>query len=152
MKLIPFIFLIFLMCSCSRTVNQADEKLVKKVVLEFQEDFNDGLFKKAEMYATEDWVHINPAGGIDIGKENVLKGVRGVHQTFLKHVSIATDSMNVRFITPDVALVTAYHPIDNHTTPDSVTHSNERQIKSYVLVKKDSKWRLTLDHNTTIQR
>jgi uncharacterized protein (TIGR02246 family) len=151
MKFIPYFFLSLILYSCSRTVSQADGDLVKKVVLEFQEDFNDGSFKKAEIYAANDWVHINPGGGIDIGKDSVLKNVRGVHQTFLKGVSITTDSMNVRFITPEVALVTAYHPIDNYTTPDNVTHANERHIKSYVVVKQDGKWLLTLDHNTVIQ-
>jgi uncharacterized protein (TIGR02246 family) len=137
--------------SCSATVSQKDEDSVKKVIFEFKEDFNDGFFKRAEIYATNDWIHINPRGGIDVGKENVLKLVRGVHQTFLKGVSMTTDSMNVRFITAEVALVTTYHPIDKYTTPDNVTHVNERQIKSYVLIKQDRKWLLTLDHNTMIQ-
>jgi len=152
MKFIPYVFLTLILYSCSSTMSQADEDAVKKVVLDFQEDFNDGSFQRAESYATNDWVHINPRGGIDIGKENVLKHVRGVHQTFLKGVSITTDSMNVRFITPEVALVTAYHPIAQFTTPDGITHANGREIKSYVLVKQESKWLLTLDHNTTIQR
>jgi len=152
MKSIHFVLLILAFYSCSKAVNQADADSVKKVVLQFQEDFNDGSFKKAEIYATSDWVHINPGGGINIGKESVLKDVRGVHQTFLKGVSITTDSINVRFITPEVALVTAYHPIDKYTTPDSVMHVNERHIKSYVVVKKNGKWLLTLDHNTVIQR
>jgi len=136
--------------SCSKTASQADEDSVRKVVLEFQEDFNDGSFKRAENYAANDWVHIDPAGGIAIGKDTVLMLTRRVHQSFLRDVSITTDSMNVRFITPEVAVVTAYHPIGNYTTPDNVTHAQERLIKSYVLVKRDGKWLLTLDHNTTI--
>jgi uncharacterized protein (TIGR02246 family) len=152
MKFIPYVFLLLILYSCSSTINQADEDSVKKVVLEFQEDFNDGSFKRADSYATSDWVHINPGGGIAIGKDNVLKEVRGVHQTFLKGVSITTERMNVRFIKPDVALVTAFHAVDNYTTPDSAAHVEERQIKSYVLVKQDGKWLLTLDHNTIIQR
>jgi uncharacterized protein (TIGR02246 family) len=125
---------------------------VKQIVLEFVEDFNNGSFKKAEVYATDDWVHIHPGGGINIGKEDVLRLVRDVHQTFLKGVSMTTDSMNVRFIKPEVAIVTAYHTLSPYTTPDSITHTNERNIKSYVLVKQDGKWLMTLDHNTTIQR
>lgn len=152
MQKLVYAFLILVSAACSTTTNQTDEYSVKQVVLDFQEDFNDGTFKKAEMYATNDWVHINPGGGIKIGKENVFEEVRGVHQTFLKGVSIATDSMNVRFLTPEVALVIAFHPIDKYTTPDNVTHINERHIKSYVLVKKEGNWLMALDQNTVIQR
>lgn len=64
---------------------------------------------------------------------------------------MTTDSMKLKFISPEVALVTGYHSIDSYVTPDSVKHENERQIKSYVIVKQNGKWLMTLDHNTIIQ-
>lgn len=120
MKLILYFLLTLTLYSCLIKENQADEDSVREVVLNFQEDFNDGKFNKAETYATPDWEHINPGGGIDIGRESTLKNVRSVHQSFLKGISMTTDSMNVRFVTPEVALVTAYHTMDNYITPDSV--------------------------------
>jgi uncharacterized protein (TIGR02246 family) len=151
MKHFHIFVLVFLLGSCGTQATQNDEDAVKQIVLDFQKDFNDGTFKKAESYATTDWEHINPLGGSVRGRGAVLESVRGVHQTFLKGVSITTDSLKVRFIKPEVALVTAYHSIDNYITPDSVEHFNERQIKSYVLFKQDGKWLMTLDHNTIIQ-
>jgi uncharacterized protein (TIGR02246 family) len=151
MKHFQIFMLPFLLGSCSTQTTQNDEDAVKQVVLDFQEDFSNGTFKKAEFYATTDWEHINPLGGSVRGREAVLQSVRDVHQAFLKNVSITTDSMKVRFIKPEVALVTAYHSIDNYITPDSVKHFNERHIKSYVLVKQNGKWLMTLDHNTIIQ-
>jgi len=65
---------------------------------------------------------------------------------------MTTDSMRVRFIVPDVALVTAYHSVDDFTTPDNVRHTGLQQIKSYVIVRQGGKWLLTLDQNTNIQR
>lgn len=128
-----------------------DKEAVKKVVIAFQDDFNDGSFKHAISYSTPDWRHINPGGGIDKGRDNVLKTVRDVHQTFLKGVSIQIESMEIRFITPDVAIADVIHTIDTYTTPDGVKHENERHIKTYVVVKKKGKWLLTQDHNTVIQ-
>ena len=141
-----------LFASCETTTTQNDEEAIKQVIIDFQDDFNDGAFKKAEQYATEDWDHINPGGGIDRGRDAVLRTVRAVHNDFLKGVSITTDSMSVRFLEPDVAIVIAYHSIDDYTTPDGVKHVNGRQIKSYVLVKRENKWLMTLDHNTSIQQ
>ena len=150
-RLLSTLLVLGLYACSNREITPADEESVKKVVLDFVDDFNDGSFKNADNYTTIDWDHINPGGGIDIGRESTLKTVRAVHQSFLKNVSMTTDSMKVRFVTPEVALVTGYHSIDTYVTPDSVRHENERQIKSYVIVKKNDKWLLTLDHNTSIQ-
>ena len=128
-----------------------DIQSVKKVILSFQEDFNDGRFKNAAAYTTTDWEHVNPLGGIDKGREQVLKTVRSVHQTFLKGVSMTINSMNIRFVTPNVAIADVIHKITNYTTPDGVKHENERQIKTYVIVKQKGKWLLTHDHNTIVQ-
>ena len=127
-----------------------DTQSVKKVILAFQDDFNEGSFKNATVYATDDWEHINPAGGIDKGREAVLKTVRSVHQSFLKGVSMTIESISIRFITPDVAIVDVIHKVSNYTTPDGVKHENERHIKTYVVVKQNGTWLLTHDHNTII--
>ena len=135
----------------SKGQSSQDKEAVKKVVITFQEDFNDGSFKNAAAYSTTDWEHINPGGGIDKGRDSVLKTVRAVHQTFLKGVTMLIESMDIRFITPDVAIADVIHKVDNYTTPDGVKHENERHIKTYVVVKKKGKWLLAQDHNTVIR-
>jgi len=130
--------------------SQAKEA-VKKVVFSFQDDFNDGSFKSAFAYSTTDWEHINPGGGIDKGRDSVLKAVRAVHQTFLKGVTMRIESMDIRFVTPDVAIADVIHKVDSYTGPDGVKHENERHIKTYVVVRKKGKWLLAHDHNTVIQ-
>ncbi|GAB3341529.1 SgcJ/EcaC family oxidoreductase [Larkinella ripae] len=127
-----------------------DKAAVKAVIRLFQQDFNDGSFKHAPDYATPDWGHINPGGGIDKGRDNVLKLVRSVHQTFLKGVTMKIESMDIRFITPDVSIGDVVHQMDDYITPDGVKHKKERQIKTYVLVKRKGKWFLAQDHNTII--
>ena len=127
-----------------------DKELVYKVIVAFQEDFNEGSFKNAKSYTTNDWEHVNPNGGISKGRENVLKEVREVHKSFLKNVSMKIESYDIRFITPKVAIANAVHQIDNFTTPDNKQHINERHIKTYILLKHHRKWRLIHDHNTVI--
>jgi len=117
-----------------------DEQLVREVVKAFVADYNNGDFKNAPTYTTADWVHINPGGGITRGRDKVLKEVRAIHKTMLKGVSITIESMTVHFVTPDVALVDAVHKSDSYVTPeDGVKHENERQIKTYVIVKRNDK-------------
>jgi uncharacterized protein (TIGR02246 family) len=121
------------------------------VIYAFQEDFNEGSFKKAADYTTPGWVHINPGGGIARGRDSVLKEVRSVHQAFLKNVTMKIESMDVRFITSNLAIANVIHDVDDYTTPDAVFHDNERHMKSYIVVKQKGKWLLCLDQNTVIR-
>ena len=146
--LIVFFTLIFSNISVGQ--NSRNVQLVKNVVLAFQDDFNEGGFKKAQFYTTKDWEHINPGGGITKGREAVLKEVRDVHQTFLKGVSLTIESIAIRFLTPTVAIADVVHKSSEYELPQGVKHQNERQRKTYIIVKKQNKWWLTLDQNTVI--
>ena len=130
--------------------NSQNEELVKIVVLAFQDDFNEGTFKNAEFYTTKDWEHINPGGGITKGRKAVLKEVRAVHQTFLKGVSLTIESIAIRFLTPTVAIADVIHKSSDYELPQGIKHQNERQQKTYIIVKRQNKWLLTLDQNTVI--
>jgi uncharacterized protein (TIGR02246 family) len=127
-----------------------DKDLVYNVIIEFQKDFNEGSFANAFSYTTIDWEHINPNGGISKGRDNVLQEVRAVHQSFLKGVKMKTETIEIRFLTPTVAVADAIHLLDRYTTPDDKIHINERQIKTYIVIKQEGKWLLTHDHNTII--
>jgi uncharacterized protein (TIGR02246 family) len=150
MKSITLIITLLLLTPTVFGQSEDDKKAVKNVILSFHNDFNDGDFKNAETYTTEDWEHINPLGGVEKGRANVLKQVRQVHQGFLKGVTMTLEDFSLRFITPDVAIVDAIDKTSNFTTPDGTKHENERHIKTYVLVKKNGKWLLAHDHNTVI--
>ena len=150
MKSYLILFLILNFSNTSIAQNLKNEQLVKNVVVAFQNDFNDGGFKNIESYTTKDWEHINPGGGITKGREAVLKEVRAVHQTFLKGVSLTIESITIRFLTPTVAIADVVHQSSEYELPQGVKHQNERQRKTYLVVKKENKWLLTLDQNTII--
>ncbi|MGE5520461.1 MAG: YybH family protein [Candidatus Dadabacteria bacterium] len=127
-----------------------DRDAVKKVIIAFQDDFNNGSFHSSA-YTTNDWVHINPGGGMTRGRDAVLKEVKEVHQTFLKGVTMTIDSMIIRFITPTVAVANVINKMSHYELPAGVSHDNERQIKTYIIVKHKNSWLLSHDHNTVVQ-
>ena len=129
-----------------------DEQLVKNVVLAYQDDYNDGGFKNVESYTTKDWVHINPIGGVTKGRDSVMNELRPLCQTILKGVTLTMESIDVRFLSPTVAVANVVHKCSDYEFPQGVKHQNERHMKTYVIVKKQSKWLLTLDQNTSIVR
>ena len=127
-----------------------DEQLVKNVVLAYQDDYNDGGFKNVESYTTIDWEHINPIGGITKGRDEVMKELRPLCQTILKGVSLSVESITIRFLSPTVAIANVVHKCSDYEFPQGVRHQNERHMKTYIIVKKQNKWLLTLDQNTII--
>jgi uncharacterized protein (TIGR02246 family) len=61
-------------------------------------------------------------------------------------------SLEIRFLSPTVAVADVIHLVDNFTTPDGKKHINEQNIKTYIVVKDKGKWLLTHDHNTVISQ
>jgi len=121
---------------------------VRRTVQRYYDAFNGHSFSRAPEFTTEDWVHINPSGGITRGRDAVLAELRQVHESFLKGVTDTPDSMEVRFATPDVAVATVPGRVTTYVTPDSVRHENERQVRTFVLVRRDGLWRVMQDQNT----
>lgn len=145
-----FSMISFAFLACNNQ-NPQNEEAIKKVVMAFQDDFNEGGFKNATTYSTPDWVHINPGGGITKGHESILKEVRTVHQSFLKGVTMQIEDIDIRFVAPDVAIAYVVHRMGTYITPDGVKHENEKHAKTYVIVKKQGKWLLVHDQNTIVQ-
>lgn len=128
------------------------EKQVRQAVQSFYDAFNSHGFERAAEYATQDWNHINPFGGRTRGRDAVLKELKEVHSTFLKGVSDTVESMDVRFATPDVAVVTVTSRMSTFTTPDGVKRENERHIRTFVVVRRSGRWLIMQDQNTLVAR
>ena len=124
------------------------EEQARRAVQSFYDAFNSHNFGRVPEFTTEDWTHINPLGGWTRGREAVLEELEGVHSTFLKGVTDTVEEMSVRFATPDVAVVTVPSRVSTYTTPDGVRHENERQIRTFVVVKRGGKWLIMQDQNT----
>ena len=58
MKLL--LFAAGLLCLIGVARGSDDELLVREIVKSFVTDYNNGDFKNASSYTTDDWVHINP--------------------------------------------------------------------------------------------
>jgi uncharacterized protein (TIGR02246 family) len=149
-KVALLIFLTSFVSGTSFGQNLQDEQSVKNVVLAYQDDYNDGAFKNAASYSTQDWEHINPIGGITRGRDEVLKELRPLTQTILKGVTLQVESITVRFLSPTVAIANVVHTCSDYEFPQGVKHHDERHMKTYVIVKRQNKWLLTLDQNTII--
>jgi hypothetical protein len=79
---------------------------VRAAVEAFYAAFNRHSFDAVPV--TDDWEHINPAGGTAQGRAEVLEELQEVHSTFLKGVSDRLE--NVLPVGPEAGPSTAPHP------------------------------------------
>jgi uncharacterized protein (TIGR02246 family) len=125
------------------------ETNVRTAIQSFYKAFDEG-FTGPINFAADDWSHINPNGGRTRSRDETLKEVRSVHQSFLKGTTDRIENMDVRFASPTVAVGTVTSIMSAFTTPDGVKHGAERHIRTFVLVKRGDRWLIMQDQNTTV--
>ena len=126
-----------------------DEAAVRHVVQAFYTAFDEGFVNRVD-FATDDWYHINPFGGIDRGLEATLKTVRKVHTTFLKGVTDTPEDIAIRFAAGDVAVATVTSTMSLYTGPDGVKQGPQKQVRTFIVVRRSERWLIMQDHNTTV--
>lgn len=135
--------------TCCAASSRDRESDVRAVVSEFYANFDQGFIAAAD-YATEDWYHVNPNGGVDKGRDATMKTVRRVHQTFLKGTTDTIKNIDIRFASEDVAVATVVSEMSPFTSPEGMNHGVEGHVRTFVVVRQQDHWRIMQDHNTTI--
>ncbi|MBI4927234.1 MAG: SgcJ/EcaC family oxidoreductase [Anaerolineae bacterium] len=126
----------------------SQETRVRKAVQSFYDAFNKHDFSRISEFTTVDWVHINPLGGWARGREAVLSELQIVHASFLRDVTDTPEEIDVRFASTNAAIVTVPSKMSPHTTPDGVRRENQKQIRTFILVKRANQWLIMQDQNT----
>ena len=135
---------VFMILACIFSVNasaQSDVELqsIRKLIGSFINDLNRGDFSNLSSYCIKEWIHINSNGGISNGRDEVVGEIFQAYKTNPKGAKIAIENMMVRMLSPDAAIATVKHAIDN-----------QQQVKSFVVVKQAGKWLLALDQSTIV--
>lgn len=136
-----FIFILAgLISFCSYAQNRTDEQSIRKLITSFTDDLNKSDFSRIADYGIKDWVHINSNGVATYGRDEVAAEIFYQYKEMSKGTKIAIENMTMRMLPHDAAMVTVIDKIDN-----------TKQIRTYVLVKQNEKWLLSLDQSTTVK-
>jgi uncharacterized protein (TIGR02246 family) len=102
---------------------------------------------------TEDVALVNFGGRRVLGRENVHEAMRQALETPFAHVYTRNEVVDVRFVRPDVALVSCIKHISDERAP-SARDSDEplatRGSTTFVLVAEQGDWRIALAQTTPI--
>jgi uncharacterized protein (TIGR02246 family) len=124
---------------------------VEATIRAFYTAFDEGFVRPPD-FAADDWVHINPFGGIDLGLEATLRTVRAVHEGMLKGVTDTPETIQIRLVTPEVAIGTVTSTMGAWIGPNGQSRPPSPQVRTFVVVARDGKWLITQDQNTFVRR
>jgi uncharacterized protein (TIGR02246 family) len=102
---------------------------------------------------TEDVVLVNFGGRRVLGSDNVLRAMREALQTPFARVYTRNEILDVRFLRPDVAVVSCIKHISDEREPaagGSDAPLSERGSLTFVLVKEQGSWLIALTQTTPI--
>jgi uncharacterized protein (TIGR02246 family) len=102
---------------------------------------------------TEDVALVNFGGRRVLGRDNVRQAMQEALKTPFAHVYTRTEIVDLRFLGPDVALVSCIKHISDEREPaarDSDAALSERGSQSFVLVKEQGTWLIALAQTTPI--
>lgn len=154
MKVGLVLFAAILFSLVSQGQRAKDEERVKLAVNSFYNSFKHDNFQDLSKYTTEDFHYVHPLGGWLKGRKEVQTVLQEVHNTFLQKTPIRIDTMAIRFVTRDVAIVNLIDTMGPYSADDSLDRGKIPAVKSVrtmVVVRKKDTWLLTQNHSTTIR-
>lgn len=135
-----------------------DTVSVRKVVHSFLNSWNRHDFSDLGTYATDDLTWVFHFGKIVNGRREVQDANQKPHNTFYKTAQVRTleESITIRFINMDVALVNLIHRVvGTFYPPDGIDRGENRreggrEIKTMIIIRQNGKWLLNHNHTTSI--
>lgn len=133
----------------STAVTQADETAIRDLVALAQELQSDP--EALPNLHTADTVIVNLAGRRVLGRETYAKAMAGALASPLRDVLTTVEIDDIRLATPDVAIVSCIKTIhDRRSGADAPSLLPATGALTYVAVRSDDGWRITLAQTTPI--
>ncbi|GAA1570431.1 hypothetical protein GCM10009789_24950 [Kribbella sancticallisti] len=127
----------------------SDEKLIRELVARSQDAQLDPDVLPA--LHTDDLVLINVAGRRLFGRETFASAMAEALSSPLKDVRTVLDIEDVRFTTPDVAIVSLTKTIHDERPGADATDLPAAGAMTYVLTRTDDAWQIALAQTTPIR-
>ena len=118
-------------------------------------DWNTHAFKNMDLYTTEDVEWVNIVGMWWKGRKDVIRAHQSTFDKFFKGVPFTKKSLNIRFLTGDVAIANLTCHVGSLFPPNGIDRVTNRtpetdNLLTLVYVKKNGVWLLSAGQNTII--
>lgn len=153
MRLLIYLGIMTLLTSTvfgQQKATSTDEKAVRAATEALVTSWNNHNYADLPSYATADADWVNIVGMWWKGRDAVQKAHQVYHEQMFKTTPLATETITVRFITSDVAIVHQLTKIGAFTTPSGHKAGNDQNLATLVFVKQGGKWLLTAGQNVPV--
>jgi uncharacterized protein (TIGR02246 family) len=134
------------------TVAQHEEIVAIRAVIA-DADRHQSDAERFTQLLTEDVALVNFGGRRVLGRDNVHQAMRQALDTPMANVYTRNEVVDVRFLRPDVAVVSCIKHISDEREPsagDSDVAPSERASSTFVLVREQGSWLIALVQTTPI--
>jgi uncharacterized protein (TIGR02246 family) len=152
--MISLALLIFMSPASSypRPNQAADEKAIQEIETRWQNAWNQHDISALAALFTEDADFITVIGKWCKGKKDFYDYHVRLHQAMFKDSVWKTTGTQIRFLSPEVAIVHVNWTITGDRNADGTPRPNSRDgIFTQTMVKRDGQWLITASQNTNIQ-
>ena len=150
-NLLIFFMLIAPCAAAQATANNKDREAIKSIALKWQDAWNRHDLKALAALAAEDVDLVTVSGTRLRSRKEFLEDHTRSHETVLRESVLTTDSVEVKFVRPDVAVAHFEWSITGVKAPDGTSLPPQRGIFIWVLTKRKEAWVIIAAQNTIIR-
>lgn len=128
-----------------------DLDVLKSLPVKWEKYWNNHNIDSLGTMLKEDVDFVNLAGVWLKGKAATIKLLRQVHQTTFKSSIWTTDSTEIRYVKPDLAILHIGWGISGDVDPDGTSRKPRHGIFTWVVIKEKGQWQLLTIDNVNIR-
>jgi len=128
-----------------------DEAAIRQTVMGLQEAWNRHDMRAFANLFAEDADFVNVAGVWLKGRSQIEEKHRAAHATMFRDSTLSVEEVNVRFLTPDIAIAHVLTSLVGQKLPDGTEVPQRRALLTVVLQKQSGKWMIVAAHNTDVR-
>ena len=131
--------------------NKKDLGDLKSLPDKWEKYWNKHNMDSLSTMLTEDVDFVNLAGVWLKGKTESIQLLRLVHQTTFKSSIWITDSVKIRYVKPDLAILHIGWGLSGDVDPDGTNRIPKHGIFTWVVIKEKEQWKLLAIDNVNIK-
>jgi uncharacterized protein (TIGR02246 family) len=129
----------------------SDEATIRQTVIGLQDAWNRHDMKAFANLFAEDADFVNVAGAWWKGRSEIEQKHQASHATIFRDSTLSVEEVDIRFLTPDIAIAHVSTSLVGQKTPDGTVVPQRRTLLTQVLQKQSGKWMIVASHNTDIR-